>query len=56
VVCRPAHVFEWTRFCPSCEIEFVGGGHLFVQTQPALFAQRVVDFVRRLPARPERMP
>lgn len=52
VVCRPAHVFEWTRFCPSCEIEFVGGGHLFVQTQPELFAQRVASFIRRLPPLP----
>jgi surfactin synthase thioesterase subunit len=48
VVCRPAHVFEWTRFCPASEIEFVPGGHLFVQTQPALFAQRVANFVARL--------
>lgn len=55
VVCRPAHLFEWTRFCPASEIEFVPGGHLFVQTQPELFAKRVASFVARLP-RPEAPP
>ncbi|MGE0538347.1 MAG: thioesterase II family protein [Pirellulales bacterium] len=54
IVCRPAHVFEWTRFCPASEIEFVPGGHLFVQTEPAQFAQRVASFVARL--RPGAMP
>lgn len=46
-ICRPGHVFEWSRHCPQCEVDFVPGGHLFVVTDPALVANRVARFMRR---------
>ncbi|MBX7167803.1 MAG: alpha/beta fold hydrolase [Pirellulales bacterium] len=49
VVCRPEHVFEWSQFCPGCRVDFVPGGHMFVQTEAALLSQRLQRFVRELP-------
>lgn len=48
VVCRPEHSFEWTRFCPSCRVEIVRDGHLFIQSQPGWVADRLLHFVGEL--------
>lgn len=50
IVCRPEHVFEWSQFCPGCRVDFLPGGHMFVQTEAALLSQRIERFVSELPA------
>lgn len=43
LVCRPEHVLEWTQFVPGCRVDFLTGGHMFVQTHAAAVAQRIVS-------------
>lgn len=45
MVCRPEHVFEWSRYCPGCRVDFVTGGHLFHQEAPGATARRLESFV-----------
>lgn len=44
-VCLPEHLFEWSRYCPGCRVDFIAGDHLFLQTNPAPMAQRIASFV-----------
>jgi external thioesterase TEII len=48
VVCRPEHVFEWTRYCPGCQIDFVPGEHLFIQSPPERFVSMLNRFAAGL--------
>ena len=50
VVCRPQHVFEWSRYCPGCRVDFVGGDHLYLQSQADQLAPRIAAFLNELPA------
>lgn len=43
LVCLPEHLLEWTKFLPGCRVDFVSGGHMFIQTHAAAAAQRIVS-------------
>jgi surfactin synthase thioesterase subunit len=47
-VCRSHHVFDWSRYCADCRVDFVDGRHLFIQSNPRAVAQRLVGFVGAL--------
>ncbi|MFO0949210.1 MAG: alpha/beta fold hydrolase [Planctomycetota bacterium] len=49
MVCRPEHVFEWSRYCPGCHVDFVTGGHLYLQEAPAVTSRRLETFVGTIP-------
>lgn len=44
-VCRSHHVFDWTRYCAQCRVDFVEGRHLFIQENPHAVAQRLLAFL-----------
>lgn len=46
IVCRPEHLFEWSRFCPGCQVDFLEGGHMFLQSNAATLARRIESFLR----------
>lgn len=47
-LCPPDHLAAWGRYCPNWTLATVEGGHLFVQSQPAAAAKRLVEFVAAL--------
>jgi surfactin synthase thioesterase subunit len=47
-VCRSHHVFDWSRHCADCRVDFVQGGHLFIQSNPQAVAQRILGFAQSL--------
>lgn len=47
-ICRPEHVWEWSRYCPRLEVDFVPGGHLFVIESAVAAAARTRVFFERL--------
>lgn len=47
-VCRPEHVGEWNRFARQLSVEFLSAGHLFLTTDPAPLAERLVRFVEQV--------
>lgn len=44
-ICRPEHVFEWSRYCSDCQVDFVDGGHLFIQDNPAAAVRRMLPII-----------
>lgn len=47
-ICRPEHVWEWSRYCPALEVDFIPGGHLFVIESAAGAAARTKAFIDKL--------
>lgn len=43
-VCRPEHIGEWQAFARRLSVEFLAAGHLFLTTDPAPLAERLVRF------------
>ncbi len=44
-LCRSEHVFDWHIYADRCEVDFVAGGHLFMQSQPGAYATRISRFL-----------
>lgn len=53
-LCRAEHVFDWHIYADRCLVDFVGGGHLFMQSQAQAYAARIQRFLGALAGLPRR--
>lgn len=47
-LCRAEHIFDWHVYADRCLVDFVEGGHLFMQAQPRAYAARIQRFLGAL--------